>query len=507
MEKNIELSKDYPVESRGHGVNYRLDQDEDYHINFAAMASFVKKRVDSSIFFLYEWRRTIITMTALGAILFFIQAVRSPALYKTTATLSPPKLYQFNQLLQNTTLDLKAELLFQNFTDQLSKRGNLLAYIPQTQVYKKAIEKKPNMPEEQKLQLIDRLASHYKVILKDIFDKKNKLEASKYVAKKFPQNPLLAELYKNQLSKNTRVSTYWAKLQTTSPELDVNAVDTLGYINYTSQQVIDVIKAEQEARVQHRISALEEKMAIAINTQKIAREKELIRLNDKKQLDLASINHTIRLVDNKDKQDKPLQLAELSSAYELAKATKTDYFTSNPRDKAQENIKQSTKNKSQQLIDIKLYEPKQEHELYLKGSHYLGKSIELIKSRPNTIGHDREIVALKSKLESVEKDPTIQLIQARKDDSAYVTDIASQLATLSYLKSLSFDVSNAQAYYMDGKPEVDVNPFRPSKILALIRGGALGFVFAIFLTLILGPIRHYWISLLKTREQSSSLTA
>ena len=334
----------------------------------------------------------------------------------------------------------------------------------------------------------------------DIFDKKNQIAANKYLAKKFPNNPLLAELYKNQLAKHSRVTTYWAKLQTTSPELDVNAVDTLGYINYTSHQVIDLLKVEQEARMQYRIRELEEKVVIAINSQKIAREKELIRLKDKKQLEIASINHAIRLVDNKDKQDKPLQLAELSSAYELAKATKTDYFTSNPRDKAQDHAKQTSKNKSQQLIDIKLYEPKQEHELYLKGSHYLGKAIELTKSRPNTIGHDKEIVALKSKLESVQKDPTIQLIQERKDDSAYVTDIPSQLATLSYLKSLSFDDTNVQAYHMDSRPEVDVNPYRPSKILALIRGGALGFVFAIFLTLVLGPIRQYWISLLKTRE-------
>lgn len=429
-----------PVEQHHDVTNYQPQYDDT--INLIEIISFF-----------YAWRRTILAITLLGTLLAAFIAYYLPPQYKTTTQLTPPKIFQFNKLLTNTDLNIKADALFNQFTNQLKSRGNLLKFVLQSETFKQAILDKPNLTENEKIQLANELASNYKIINKDNKDNKNE------------------------------ISFNWVNLETTTPKIDLKATDNLAYIHYTNERVINTIQKEQKTEIKQQINQLKEKINIATQKEKIERNNHALRLRNDRQLAMAQLNNTITQLTKKDIQQKTIVLAQLTEAYELAKATQKINDITKPLFQLA-----SPDNNDQQLIDINLNHP--QTELYLKGTQYLQKAIALTKSLPHTMGYEQKVLALHNKLNTLKKDPQISLIEQRKNWRAYIPNLANYLTKLDHLQHLTFNTANVSAFNMENDPDVSVTPFSPNKKKIIVIGTALGFMFAIFVTLLLNLRRQ-----------------
>ena len=403
--------------------------------------------------FFYQWRRTILSITLLGALFATALAYYLPPQYKTTTQLTPPKAFQFNALLANTDLSISADTLFTQFTDQLKSKGNLQAFITQSEPFKKALTKNPSLSESQKIQLANGLAAHYKII--------------------------------NKATNTEGITTNWVNVESTSPKVDLTAQANTAYIEYTSNRVINSLKDEQGSLVNQQITQLNEKITLATQKEKIDRENRIVRLKNDQKLAIAELTHRIKQLTEKDFQQKKLLIAHLTEAYKLARATQND--SQKQRTLVLADNSSTNQNGLQQHIDINLNQP----DLYLKGPQYLQKAIEITKAQPHTTAYQQEVVALQHQLNSLKNDPKIAFITQRKNDQAYVADIGKDLTALSHLQHLNFDTRGVQTYNMDNDPEVGVTPFSPNKKLIVVMGTVLGFMLSIFLVVLLGPVREF----------------
>ena len=405
--------------------------------------------------FFYAWRRMILGVTLAATFLATCIAYYLPPQYKTIARLTPPKLFQFNALLDNTALTISSAELFNKFNAQLTSKGNLFQFAIQSEAFKQALIENPKLTENEKIQLANGIASSYKVI---------NIENNDYNDTK--QTPGIAEI----------------ELETLSPKIDLKATDNLAYIDFTNNRLVTILKNEQQTAVKQQINQLQEKINLAIKKEKIERDNRIVRLKNEKQLAIEELNNNMIQLTQKDIQQRKLLLAHLTEAYALASAT------NHIGEKARPQVQLASNETNQQLVDINLNQP--QTDLYLKGTNYLRKAIELTKTQPHTTGYEQEMLALRHKLNSIKNDPEIALIEQRKDDSAYVTDIADTLTKLDHLKRLTFNTTGVSAYNLDSDPEVGVIPATPKKAQIISIGAGLGFIGAIFLTFILNLRRQ-----------------
>ena len=407
--------------------------------------------------FFYAWRRMILGVTLLTTLLATCIAYYLPPQYKTIARLTPPKLFQFNQLLDNADLTISSEALFNKFNGQLKSKGNLFQFAIQSEAFKQALIKNPQLTENEKIQLANRIASSYNVI----------------------------NIENNETS-DTKKSSHIAEieLETLSPQIDLKASANLAYLRFTNNRLINTLKNEQQIAVKQQINQLQEKMKLAIQKEKIERDNRIVRLKNEKQLAIEELNNNMVQLTQKDIQQRKLLLAQLTEAYELASATNHVGEKTRP----QVQLASNETNQHQQLIDINLNQP--QTDLYLKGTNYLRKAIELTKSQAHTAGYKQEILALRHQLNSIKNDPEIALIEQRKDDSAYVAELSNTLTQLDHLKRLTFNTDGVTAYNMDSDPEVGISPVSPKKAQIILIGAGLGFIGAIFLTFILNLRRQ-----------------
>ncbi|MFA6304090.1 MAG: hypothetical protein WC627_13295, partial [Legionella sp.] len=123
-------------------------------------------------------------------------------------------------------------------------------------------------------------------------------------------------------------------------------------------------------------------------------------------------------------------------------------------------------------------------DLYLRGTDYLKKAIELTKAQKHSLGYEIALSSLKEQLYIAENDKVILTLEKRMDDKPYIKDIEKKQIELLRLKSLSFDLSHTKIYSMIGLPIIDSTPITPPKRIITLVGLMFGFMLAAALVLL-----------------------
>lgn len=377
----------------------------------------------------YAKRKFVLMMTGLSTLLAMLIAMIMKPQYQVKTELFPPQMLEYQNLKINTDSRLNDKQLFNLFVKELSKKSNVLAYIEQTPSFRHQSFR----TEKERINQLNRLASMYQV---------NTLRHMKGDFKDpFQDNSVEAELITSSIS------------------FDPLAKKNFAYLNYINQKVIDDIVQDQRALVHSKQMKLETEIQGAINQAKLVRESRVKRLEDAQRLKLLQIKSKMDELEKRDLRDRAIRIETLSKALLIAKHLNVV----DPR------LTNSVTHRDL-VIDVK----GNQSNLYLRGSKYLEKETELMRSQPHTLKFEKQISALNAQAYRIEHDPMIMALKNRNDDAAYAKGIEEKQTKLERLKSLSFDAKGAKSFHLVGQPIADAHPVKPRRTLMILGGALMG---------------------------------
>lgn len=384
---------------------------------------------------LYKRRWFIMGFTSMICIFAIIISFMIKPQYEVQTILMPPNEVQLKELYLNTDYTKSSQELFVEFLKELSKKSNYIQFIQNSKVFKDEAKGKS---EKIKRMLLASLAKNYNL--------------------KFFKHS------QNDTKDTFRDDSLDAELITRSNTLDLEAKENLAYLAFTNQKIINKIVASERSNTEVKAHKLEELLNRNEAVLSGQRKYTIKRLREKQSQQIAEINNQIAAAKSRDLRDKQLQLIELTDAYNISEALGITNHNS-PQQVTNHGL----------VIDVN----QNQHELYLRGTNFLKKAIEIQKSQQHSLGYERNLSGLQEKLFVLQNNKEIEALEHRKDDKPYVKNIVENEVELERLKSLSFDIKQIKAYDIDGKPIVGPYPVKPKKSLILI----CAFIFGLFLSI------------------------
>lgn len=391
---------------------------------------------------LYKKRRFIITSTFIFTLLAMAVSLTLVPVYQVKSYLVEPTQDQIQALYLNTNSSLSSANLFTMFLKALSKKSNYIEFLQVSGLLDEALKEIEHPTDKDRLAMSKRLAKNYDVV----------------IVNHFLNDP--KDAFKD--------SSLEAELITRSKKFDASGKENLAYIEYTSKKLLNGLSIGERSVAKARMVYLNKWINLRDKELLVHRKNEIKRLYDKQALTIAEINSKIIALNEKDVRDRTTTLQELNNALKIAeKLGITDY-----------NASVNVKNHGL-VIDVN----SKKIDLYLRGTDYLKKAIELTKAQKHSLGYETSLSLLKEQLYIAENDKVIQALEKRIDDKPYIKDIEKKQIELMRLKSLSFDLSNTQIYNLIGLPIIDSTPITPSKKIITLLGLLFGFMISAALVL------------------------
>lgn len=384
---------------------------------------------------LYQKRKLIFSTTLICSLLAMILSLAIRPVYQVKTSLVQPNQDQMQALYLNTNSTLTSANVFTIFLKTLSKKSNYIEFLQASGLLDESLKKIENPTDKDRLGMLKRLAKNYDVVIVNHFV--------------------------NDPKDSFKDSSLEAELVTRSNTFDAKGKENQAYIAYTNKKLLDALAIGEKSVAETRIVYLNKWINLRDKELLIKRENEIKRLYDKQALTITEIKNKIISLNQKDVRDRAIALQDLNNALKIAeKLGITDYDS-------------SLKLKNHGLvIDVN----SKKMELYLRGTEYLKKAIELTKAQQHTLGYEAALSQLKEQLYIAENDKLILSLEKRMDDKPYIKDIEKKQIELMRLKSLSFDLSDTKFYSIIGSPIIDSTPITPSKKLITLFGFIFGLV-------------------------------
>lgn len=129
--------------------------------------------------------------------------------------------------------------------------------------------------------------------------------------------------------------------------------------------------------------------------------------------------------------------------------------------------------------------------LYLRGTRMLEAEIDALKNRQSDDFTSPEIRDLQEQLARLEHNRQIELLRARKNNSAYVEDIREMRTELNQLRGyLEQDYSNVRVMKMDDAAMAPMTPIKPRRKLIVAVSALSGAMLGILVALIASTMAH-----------------
>ncbi|MBN7797793.1 Wzz/FepE/Etk N-terminal domain-containing protein [Parahaliea mediterranea] len=129
--------------------------------------------------------------------------------------------------------------------------------------------------------------------------------------------------------------------------------------------------------------------------------------------------------------------------------------------------------------------------LYLRGTRMLEAEISALKNRQSDDFTSPQIRNLQEQLARLEHNREIELLMARKNNSAYVEDIREMRTELNQLRGyLDQDYSNVRVMKMDDAATAPMTPIKPRRTLIVAVSALSGAMLGILAALIASTLAH-----------------
>jgi LPS O-antigen subunit length determinant protein (WzzB/FepE family) len=400
------------------------------------------------------WRRKwlIVVISLISTLIGVAYLAVTKPIYETHAHVRPPTLSDLSQINETGVFEISADSAFQRALYQLESLDTRL----------KVFEKKQegfltnwSLTEKKPLQIF-----------------------IEYFSEAIKISP--PQTYRNTVSTRDYAIIsfrHW------NPNYTTDVVNLV--IAEANEDAAAVVIEEFKLSLSNRMSLLRAQIAQATQLQELINHDTIIKLkevNEIKRLDLIDEILSLRNRATALRQDKIVRLKE---ALSIAKVLGIEEPTSLNQLGLQGNAPDGT-------IDINTEITQTAPPLYLRGIRILSAELSVLESRDSDDHDDTGIRELEQKLAQLTTNRQVEMLRARRDNGAYVSNIGElriELAKLEGFAALKLDKVNLMR--LDQPAITPSRPVKPRKrlvlALSLMTGGFLGIVIA----LILGSLQRH----------------
>lgn len=398
---------------------------------------------------LYKKRWFIMSVTAVCTCLAMAFSFTISPVYQVKTFLSEPKQDQLQALYFNTDSTLTGAHLFAQFLKTLSNKSNYIEFLKASGYLDASLKDLKNPTEKDKLRILNGSVHNYKVAIVNHFKNDYK------------------DVYKD--------NSHEAELITLTSKFDATAKDSIAYVEYTNKKVLDEIAKGEQSLANRKVATLTKWIGLKEQELVAKRKNNVKRLLDEQDLAIAEINNKITALKQKDIRDRQTQLQALNNALIVAEKLGITHY----------NAPQEVKNHGL-VIDVNA----DKKELYLRGTTYLKKAIELTQTQKHSLDYENKLSELKEQLYIAENNKKILALEKRRSDKPYIKNIEKNQIEMMRLKALNFDLSHIKTYNMMGSPIVDTSPLKPKKKVITLFGLVFGFMLASLLVLLQNSLQN-----------------
>ncbi len=411
---------------------------------------------------LWSKKRTIsgITLATLLAGVFYIAT--APSMYLASTQIRPPNLSDLLQI--NETLSVEHARAAAVIRGDEGK-SLFLAVTPHIAFQRATFELES--PEIQNLVLNEILAANEGRKPEDICEEEEE---------DFVCYPIGIELPKTGKNSSLQISdSITVTVSHHNPEM---ARDLLNeHIRQANTEVVHALAGEIQGSLAARIVHLEAQISRAISMEQLAKTDAITRLSEADEIAKLNLRDKIAALKKKALQLRLDKISTLEEAYDIA----SSLSIKEPISLTQLSHRQEA---SQGAMAISADFSNRRDPSYLRGTRMLSAEIAALKNRKSDDFTIPEIRKLEEQLSILDTNREIQLMEARKDDSAFVSNIGALRTKLDELQAQSNQDYNAVRALRVVQPAMTPkSPVKPRKklILAicLFAGGFLGTLVAL----------------------------
>ena len=249
------------------------------------------------------------------------------------------------------------------------------------------------------------------------------------------------------------------------------------HIRQVNNKVSNALVGERQGSLAARISHLEMQISRAISMEHLDNTDTITRLTEEDELARLDLEDRIAALQKKAAQLRLDKISSIEEAFFIAKNLNIE----EPISLTQLSQRQASE---QGGMAISADFSNRSDPAFLRGTRMLSVEITALKKRESDDFTIPEIRTLQEELALLDTNREIQLLNARKDNSAFVSNIRSLRIKLDRLRSqANQDYRSVRVLGLVQAPETPEHPDRPRKALILIfslfAGGFLGILVAL----------------------------
>ncbi|MHA4976583.1 Wzz/FepE/Etk N-terminal domain-containing protein [Pseudomonas extremorientalis] len=277
------------------------------------------------------------------------------------------------------------------------------------------------------------------------------------------------------LKKTDTLSSNYIRLEMTYPK-GVDGVSILnGFVEYAINAERQQIAADLSVIVKNRLTEIEGKLSAARSSYEVDKEAKIATLVEKDVLRRAQLQDELKALRAQLKVVRGDRLALLGESIAIAKSLGIQ--------KPSTLSSLGDKNNSRSSSVIRTEINNQQVPLYFMGVEALEAERSALLQRKSDDFTDVRIAQIAKDLQLLQSNREIELLNNRKNEDLFLSNVAPLRAEQARLRSLNLDMAQLKLVVIDKLALEPIKPIKPKKALILLSGLILGGVLGVLIAL------------------------
>lgn len=393
--------------------------------------------------------KLIVGITLLGTLLSLAVALYLPNIYRQEVILSKPHDADIAELNANGYTKFTTQKIFKQYYDILRSPHSLELFIKEAG-FLQSLYPETNRQEN------TLIAEFYKKFKIEILEPKPDLKNGVVIA------PSMIAI----------------RVDHEKEEVIVNLLNE--YTRYTEKKFIKSLSEQQKVQIESELKTIVRDIELLRSAEKLAREDEIIKLEEKNKNEISAINNKIEALLVKADTDKSHEIIAMDSAYKIAKKLGIKKPTSIAD--IGKNFQGLTSKTEITMTD------KQELPLYLMGTEYLDAKREDLNVRTDNAPFIREYTSLKEQIKLLENDAKLTSLKNRSSDDPYITELPALIARKHKIERLSLVFNGVKAMKIEKNAKITGEKIKPKRAVIVIVGVIISGMISLFVGIIAAVI-------------------
>lgn len=258
-------------------------------------------------------------------------------------------------------------------------------------------------------------------------------------------------------------------------------VDGVAILNGLVQQAITDerrrVVEDLEGVIQNRLNEIERQMQSARASYEAGKESTIAQLSEGDTLQRAILQDELKALRGELRAQRINRITQLDEAIAIAKSLGITKPT-NPT---------SLGNTGEALGQGNVFRTEvisQQFPLHFMGTEALEAERSILLKRRSDDHTDPKIATIQSKLEMLEHNRKIEIMQKRQNEDLFLTQLAEMREEAARLKSIKLDLDNFNLVRIDQPAIMPLRPIKPKKLMILAIGVVLGGMLGVFAALV-----------------------